>query len=294
MTGTVQPLCASILEYMSAECAGAENRQVSIIADDVMSNCCQSHELSEPPRAKAVRWGRRFVVALACWLVLVSGLVLALNWAKPASRAVILMAWGLILLWIGVCGLGMWRWRERWCQLASRVRLPWMIKFFLGCVALALLEEAITTSMTNCAPLFGVRIGQAYITASANYLDVVLYHSVVVFLPLFAAWAVLLWLWRFTPFAVFVLFGITGTLAETTTFGPQSLANFGLWIFVYGLMVWLPAHWAPPERSARAPRWWAYPLATVAPFFFLPSLFLLAPWLWLTAKHPSIHFPPIH
>jgi len=161
-------------------------------------------------------------------------------------------------------------------------------------VALALLEEAITTLMTNCAPLLGVRIGQAYITASANYLDVILYHSVVVFVPLFIGWAVLLWRWRFTPFAVFVLFGITGTLAEASAFGPQSLANFGLWIFVYGLVVWLPAHWVPPERSARVPRWWAYPLATVAPFLFLPLLFLLAPWLWLTAKHSSIHFPAIH
>lgn len=81
--------------------------------------------------------------------------------------------------------------------------------------------------------------------------------------------------------------------AEASAFGLQSLANFGLWIFVYGLMVWLPAHWAPPGRSARVPRWWAYPLATIAPFFFMPSLFLLVPWLWLTAKHPPIHFPPI-
>jgi hypothetical protein len=31
----------------------------------------------------------------------------------------------------------------------------------------------------------------------------------------------------------------------------------------------------------------------VLPFAFLPLDFLLAPWLWLTAKHPGIHFPPI-
>ena len=259
-----------------------------------MSNRCRSHDPSKPPQGRVVSWGRRFIVVLAGWLVLVSGLVLALNWGKPAPRAMLLMAWGLILLWIGGCGLSMWHWRDRWCGLANRVPLPWMLKFVLGCVALALLEEAITTLMTNCAPLLGVRIGQAYITASANYLDVILYHSVVVFVPLFIGWAVLLWRWRFTPFAVFVLFGITGTLAEASAFGQQSLANFGLWIFVYGLVVWLPAHWVPPERSARVPRWWAYPLATVAPFLFLPLLFLLAPWLWLTAKHSSIHFPAIH
>ena len=34
---------------------------------------------------------------------------------------------------------------------------------------LALVEEAIATTMTNLAPLFGVRIGEAYITdASGN------------------------------------------------------------------------------------------------------------------------------
>ncbi len=247
-----------------------------------------------PPPKAAGKWARRFVVGLAGWLALVSTAVLLLNWSKRAPRAVILMAWGLILLWIGGCGFAMWRWRERWCRLAARVPLPWMVKFVLGCVALALLEEAITTLMTNCAPLLGVRVGQAYITASANYFDVVFYHSVVVFVPLFIGWAVLLRLWRFTPFAVFVLFGLTGTLAETAAFGPQSLANFGLWVFVYGLMVWLPAGWAPPGQAVWAPRWWTYPLAVAAPFLFLPLLPVLAPWILFTPKHPPIHFPPIH
>jgi hypothetical protein len=253
------------------------------------------HEQSTPlpPPGAAARWARRFIVALASWLVLVSGLVLLLNWGKPAPRAMILMAWGLIGLWIGGCGLAMWRWRELWCRLADRAPLPWMVKFVLGCVALALLEEAITTLMTNCAPLLGVRIGQAYITASANYFDVVLYHSVVVFVPFFIGWAVLLRLWRFTPFAVFLLFGLSGTLMETIAFGPQSLANFGLWVFVYGLMVWLPAHWAPADRRAWAPRWWSYPLAVVAPFLFMLLMPVLAPWILFTAKHPSLHFPPI-
>jgi hypothetical protein len=66
-----------------------------------------------------------------------------------------------------------------------------------------------------------------------------------------------------------------------------------LWIFVYGLMVWLPAYCVPAERSARPPRWWAYPLAVVIPFLFLPLMAVLAPWLWLTPKHPPIHFPAI-
>ncbi len=236
---------------------------------------------------------RVVVIALAIWMVFVSGAVLAVTWRNPVHRAVIGMAWGLIVLWIGGCGLAMWRWRHLWCGLAARVRLPWMLKFVLGCTLLALTEEAITTLMTNCAPLFGVPIGKAYITASANYFDVVLYHSVVVFVPLFIGWAVMLLFWKFSPFAVFVLFGITGMLCETIAFGPQNLGNFGFWMFVYGLMVWLPAQWVPAERPAREPRWWAYPLAVVLPFLFLPLVAVLEPWIWLTPKHPPIHFPPI-
>jgi hypothetical protein len=239
--------------------------------------------------------GARILVGcLAGWMVVVSGLVLVLSWTNPVQRAVVGMAWGLIVLWMGGCGLAMWHWRETWRRLAARIRVPWGLKFVLGCILLALTEEAITTLMTNCAPLFGVRMGQAYITASAGYFDVVLYHSVVIFVPMFIGWAVMLRRWRFSPFAVFVLFGLTGLLAETVTFGPQNLGNFAFWIFVYGLMVWLPAYGVPTERPAHPPRWWAYPLAVVIPFLFLPLDVVLAPWLWLTPQHPAIHFPPIH
>ena len=238
----------------------------------------------------AARGPRILVLGLAGWMGLVDGLVLAVSWSNPVQRAIVGMAWGLIVLWIGGCGLAMWRWRDFWCRQAARIRLPWPLKFVLGCITLALVEEAITTLMTNGAPLFGVPVGQAYITASANYFDVVLYHSVVVFVPMFIGWAVMLWRWRFPPLAVFLLFGVTGLLAETISFGPQNLGNFAMWIFVYGLMVWLPARCVPPERSARPPRWWVYPIAVVVPFLFLPLLAVLAPWLWLTPKHPPVHF----
>lgn len=220
-------------------------------------------------------------------------MVLVAVWGKPAQRAVLLMAWGLILLWIGGGGLAMRCLRGRLNSAANRLRMPWGLKFVLGCTALACTEEAVTTLMTNAAPLFGVKIGEAYITASANYFDVVLYHSVVVFVPMFVGWGLLLRWWKFTPFAVFLLFGVTGLLAETLTFGPQNLGNFALWILVYGLMVWIPAHWAPNERRARAPAWWAYPVAVVFPILMVALAFVLAPWLWLTPKHPPIHFPPI-
>lgn len=233
------------------------------------------------------------VMCLAAWTAGGSGLVLAATWGNPIHRAVLGMAWGLILLWVAGCGLAMWRWRDLWRRLAARIRLPWGLKFVLGCTTLALVEEAVTTLMTNCAPLFGVQVGQAYITASADYLDVVLYHSVVVFVPMFVGWWVMLRRWRFSPFSVFILFGLTGLLAETITFGPQNLGNFAFWIFVYGLMVWLPAYCVPADRPARPPRWWAYPLAVILPFLFLPLMAILSPWLWLTPKHPPVHFPPI-
>ena len=38
----------------------------------------------------------------------------------------------------------------------------------------------------------------------------------------------------FHPTLVFLLFGLTGTLAETGLM-PQKLAEIGMWVFVYGL-----------------------------------------------------------
>ena len=187
----------------------------------------------------------------------------------------------------------MYRGRDLVKKAVLAVPLPWWLKFVLFSLALAMLEEVITTSLTNLAPLFGARLGEAYITASANYLDVIGLHSVVVFVPMFVAWAVILWRYDFSPFAVFVLFGLTGTLAEMSFGGAQHASEFAFWIFVYGLMVYLPCYCVPTERKARAPRWWQYPLAVVVPFLFIPlvPLPLIAGWLY--PHHPRIHFPPI-
>lgn len=206
---------------------------------------------------------------------------------SPAARAIIGMTWGLVLLWVAVGGLLMRLFRD-----AVRVRrwpLGWRAKFVLMAVALALLEEAVTVGMTNLAPAFGVRVGAAYITASADYLDVVLFHSVIVFVPMFAAWAWLLARWDFSPAAVFLLFGLSGTLAESISFGAQSLLNLGLWTYVYGLMVYLPAYCVPAARNARPPRFYAYAVAVL-----LPILCAVPVALVVGILHPvSIHFPPI-
>jgi len=236
---------------------------------------------------------RRFVLTLVVIVFLFTGLITALNWTHPHKRAMLGMGWGLILFWIIGCGLVMWRWGGLASQLVDRIRLPWPVKFVVGCILLAMLEEAVTTSITNCAPLFGVKVGEAYITASTNYFDVILRHSVVVFVPMFVGWAVLLKFWRFSPFEVFLLWGITGTLLEFAYSGYQGIPNFPFWILVYGLMAWLPAHWPASARPAKPPKWWCYPLAIILPPLFLPLDLVLAPWLWLMGKHPDIHFTPI-
>ena len=243
-------------------------------------------------------WKTILVAALAARLLLTTSLVTVAVWRNPHMRAVLGMASGLIVFWIGLGGgLMVWH-RDRIRAAVQRWECWWPAKFVVFATALALLEEVVTTTMTNLAPLFGVKIGEAYITASTNYFDVVLLHSVVVIAPLFLAWALILWRYAFPPFAVFLLFGLTGTLMETISGGPQHLAEFAMWIFVYGLMIYLPAYCVSADRGARVPRWWLYPLAVVAPLPFITSVmltpvqFLLR--VWLFPHHPNIHFPPIH
>jgi hypothetical protein len=253
-------------------------------------------ETPVPPPVTKAPWAQRqraFVLILVALVFVFSVFITLLMRHQPHKLAMLGMAWGLIFFWIIGCGLAMWHWRTLACQLAAKLPWPWPIKFVIGCILLAMLEEAVTTTMTNCAPLFGVKVGQAYITASTNYFDVILRHSVVIFVPMFVGWAVVLKFWRFSPFEVFLLWGICGTFLEFMYSGFQGLPNFPFWILVYGLMVWLPAHFPNPLRKAKLPRWWAYPLAVILPLLFLPLDLVLAPWLWLAGKHPDIHFPPI-
>lgn len=233
-----------------------------------------------------------FVTVLGGWLLVSTTAVAVMAWPNPRARAAIGMGGGLILLWVVLGGLLMVRFRDVIRTLVVRVPFDWRLRFVLFATSLALVEEAITTTLTNLAPFFGVRVGEAYITASANYLDVIAFHSVVVFVPMFVGWAVILWRYAFSPFAVFLLFGLTGTLAEMS-FGLRHALEFGLWIFVYGLMVYLPAYCTPVERKARVPRWWHYPLAIVVPFLFIPLVPLPLLARLLSPNHPTFHFPPM-
>jgi hypothetical protein len=240
---------------------------------------------------KKIPFIKILIILLGIWLAFSTTVVLfiALTAMGPNSRAVIMMGAGLIILWVALGGSLMFVFRNRIRQVVLGMRGDWRFKFVLFATLLALLEEAVTVSMTNLAPLFGVPVGAAYITASANYLDVVALHSVVVFIPMFMGWAFILNRWDFTPAQVFLLFGLTGTLAEVSFGGTGQFAQIAMWTFVYGLMVFLPAYCIPAERGARPLRWWHFPLAVV-----LPIVFSIPVAMVIGTLHPiPIHFPPI-
>ncbi len=234
---------------------------------------------------------RIFIFLLGLYLFISWGLLYIFTREDRIAHAVIGMASGLILFWVVLGGTSMYLFREKIKTAIHRIPLHWQIKFVLLGILLAMLEEAVTTTMTNLAPLFGVRIGEAYITASANYWDVILHHSVIVFIPFFLAWAWILKRYDFSPFWVFLLFGLNGLLAETISFGAQNLSQFAMWIFVYGLMIFLPAYTIPAERNAHPPKIWHGALAFILPFL------VAIPWAifinLIFPDHPSIHFPPI-
>jgi len=201
--------------------------------------------------------------------------------ADPDQKAIIKMALGLNLFWVILGGFLMVRFRDQVRDFVLSIPLPWWLKFPLFSTVLALMEEGVTVAMTNLAPFFGSEIGSAFITASANYLHTVLFHSVIVFIPMFVVWTVILRYFDFPPTHVFLLFGLTGSIAEMSM-SPTNILG-GFWFFVYGLMVYLPAYSLPKERAPRAPRWWAYPLAVgaplLAPILLLPAAPLLR-YLW--------------
>lgn len=230
---------------------------------------------------------RYVLLVFAAWCILVyaifAGLAIAGGDAK--MRAMAGMVTGLLLLWVVIGGTVMYVSRDRVKELVRKISLDWRLKFILFATLMALIEEAVTTGMTNLAPLFGVKLGEVAITASADYVEVVTQHSVIVFIPMFIAWAFLLSRYKFSPDSVMILWGLTGTLAETITFGLQNLLDAGFWVFVYGLMVYLPAYTVPEDRGAKAPKAYHYPLAVLAPILFLIPVYLIALAIALVMTH---------
>ncbi len=230
------------------------------------------------PGAGRRRFVRIVLTLITAWGVLSISAVTAFiltNEADPDNRAIIKMGVALILIWCLLGGVLMVVLRDRFVAWAPRIPLGWRTRFVLLCIGFAMLEEAVTTSLTNLAPLLGGVTDAARITASKNYFVVVFQHSVIAFVPLFLCWGWLLSRYDFRPSEVLLLFGLNGTLAETLSFGPQNLLQVGMWVWVYGLMVYLPACTVPVDRGARLARWWHWLMA-----IFLPLVFVvpLVPW----------------
>jgi hypothetical protein len=247
--------------------------------------------IATPVTRRATWFVRALVWLFGAWAVIIAlfFIIATLTTPDQITRAITGMALGLFLFWIVLGGAFSLLLCNRVRSALRRFDVHWRIAFVLFATLLALLEESVTTTMTNAAPLWGVPVGKVYITASANYLEVVLYHSVIVFVPMFIAWAWLLKRYAFSSVAVFVLYGCAGALAETLSFGSQNLVGLGFWVYVYGLMVYLPACATPPERDARKPGVWACLLALA-----LPILAAIPVALIILALNPPQHaFAPI-
>lgn len=235
---------------------------------------------------------RKFVVALVVWQLIITILMTLGGRHNRTIHAVACMVWGLDLLWIGGAGLITYFWRDAIRERVFNWRLNAAAQFLLMATTMALIEEMVTTLMTNCAPLFGVGIGEAYITASTNYLDVITFHSIIVIVPQLAAWSWMITRYAFRPFDVFVLYGLTGFLAEAVFAGQLSVIGLAQWILVYGLMVYLPAYCMPALPNRRRVVWWHYIAAVFLPI--LTAVPVAITRLHLFPKHPNSHFPPMH
>jgi hypothetical protein len=245
-----------------------------------------------------VRVARILLIVLGIWATVAYAAVFTVFvLAKPDppnpvkffdNRAVIFMGGILLLVWCLIGGILQRVLRDPFKRFVRRVPIGWRTRFVLLCIIFALLEEAVTTGLTNLAPVFGGVTEAAKITASKNYLEVVCLHSVVVFVPSFIIWAVILSFFDFAPAEVMLLYGLTGWLMELVTFGPQNWGMIGMWVFVYGLMVYLPACTVPEDRKVRRVRWWYWPITVVALLFagallMVPAVVVLFAWANIVA-----------
>jgi hypothetical protein len=220
--------------------------------------------------------GRRGALVLKILFVYGLGfMLLLLLFVKESTeidnngRAIIYMGfWALWVCWIGICGTLMFVFREKIKTKMPSVDGRWMLAFVLFATSLALLEEVFTVSATNLYWVFGGEYGKAYITGSDNYFEVVLLHSVIVFWPSYVFWAWWLKKYDFHPNWVMILYGLSGLGSEIMYGGFQQINAIGMWVFVYGLIIYLPAYCVPANRGAVRPKWHHYILTLIVPIFF--------------------------
>jgi hypothetical protein len=111
---------------------------------------------------------------------------------------------------------------------------------------------------------------------------------------MFIAWAVMLSWFDFTANQALLLFGLTGTIGESLFGGPQHMLEIGMWMFVYGLMIYLPAYCLPRREKVRPPRWYHFIIAVFLPFVFaVPFLAIAAPAVHHWRPSSATDFPPL-
>ena len=190
------------------------------------------------------------------------------------DKAIIKMAIALVVVWVIIIGSLMRKYRDIIKSLIQKITAPYPSVFFLFSLSLILLEELITVTLTNLAPLFGGEIGKSFIAASTNYFHVIFFHSAIMFIPFLLAWSYLLTKYNFNTNQIFILFGFLGVIAESFISPTAFIAGF--WVFVYGLMVYLPAYCLPERSHLKKPNILSYVLAIILPLVFsIPFFFLV-------------------
>lgn len=114
--------------------------------------------------------------------------------------------------------------------------------FVLLATLATLIEEGISILWNNNIASSFALTDNTVLTVTTNYFDLITKHSVVAFIPMLVAWAFLLSRWRYNATEAFVYFGMAGILAELIyNFNLLPVLAAGLWIFIYGFMVYTPA-----------------------------------------------------
>lgn len=212
-------------------------------------------------------------------------LLLISVWDTPKDRTIIAMGLSLLIVWVLIGGLLQRFALQRFLPLLVAPSKSPILRFGIFATILACLEEAIAVTITNLAPLYGVSIGEAYITASSNYFTVIFFHSVIAFIPMFFVLGYFLKKYAISPFATLLFFGCIGVFAEISFAGPMTALNSPFWILVYGLMVFLPAHGFTALERKKLP-FYLYPL--LIPVILFAAI--ATAWIPAVLDIPRIHF----
>ncbi|KKQ83314.1 MAG: hypothetical protein UT07_C0006G0022 [Parcubacteria group bacterium GW2011_GWB1_38_8] len=180
---------------------------------------------------------KKYLVFLGIYGILFQVLLTFFVFGRNEEFVAVKMLWSLILFWIVVCGYLMHFYRDNFSRFFNNIKLKFLLKFVLFSSIFVLVEEGIATGINY---YFYLNTGVSALTASTNYFEVIFKHSLVALVPLFIVFGLYLKKYKPSPEKAFLIFGIVGVFAETTVGGLLSLLQAGMWIFVYGLMIYLP------------------------------------------------------